>query len=322
MKITNDHDINLLTTAWLLSDDYDYINEPNYYSVTSLMKPTKQVILARRIDKKLETMDVSSMVASAMGSAVHNGIEHVWTGGAYKSALKRMGIPQETIDAIRVNPTEEEASEPGIIPIYFERRGFLKLGKFTLGGKFDVVAQGVLEDFKSTSTYSYMKGNKDGDYIRQLSSYRAIHSDVVTEDYGRINFIFTDWQGREAKSNPNYPAVRTLSKIFELEDPEFIKDWAFKRMTELDNLKDAEEDALPRCTDEQLWRSDPVYKFYLDPTKVFGGRATKNFTTFADAQAFQTEKGGRGTIITVPGEVKACGYCPAFPVCKQKDEYL
>ena len=32
--------------------------------------------------------------------------------------------------------------------------------------------------------------------------------------------------------------------------------------------------------------------------------------------------GGKGIVVEVPGAVVACNYCPAFTVCRQKDEYL
>lgn len=64
------------------------------------------------------------------------------------------------------------------------------------------------------------------------------------------------------------------------------------------------------CTDEELWRSDPQYKYYTDPTKT-SGRST-NFDNLADAHRHLAEKGGKGVIITKPGEPKACAYCPAF----------
>ena len=31
---------------------------------------------------------------------------------------------------------------------------------------------------------------------------------------------------------------------------------------------------------------------------------------------------GKGVVITKPGEVKRCGYCPGFEACTQKDAYL
>ncbi len=52
------------------------------------------------------------------------------------------------------------------------------------------------------------------------------------------------------------------------------------------------------------------------------GRSTKNFSNIHDANKFKAEKGGRGIVITKPGEVKACAYCPAFNGCTQKDAYL
>lgn len=322
MNITNDYNVNILVAAWLLSDDYDYVNDPNYYSVTSLMKPTKQVILARRVPADLKVVDVSAFAASRRGAAIHDSIENIWKSGQYRVHLPKMGVPQAVINRIVVNPTSEQLETvDGIIPVYFEQRLFKQLGKFTLGGKFDVVADGVVEDFKTTSVFKFMKGDTDGKYRRQLSSYRYLGPHLITEPYGRINFLFSDWQGREAKTNVNYPAIPLATTVFELESPEVIEAWAIERMTQLDQLKDAPEEQLPRCTDEELWRSAPVYKYYSDPTKVIGGRSTKNFTDPVEAKAFHDSKGGKGVLITVPGEVKACAYCPAFPVCKQREEY-
>jgi len=31
---------------------------------------------------------------------------------------------------------------------------------------------------------------------------------------------------------------------------------------------------------------------------------------------------GKGVIKEVPGEPKACGYCPAYAACTQKDRYF
>jgi hypothetical protein len=83
--------------------------------------------------------------------------------------------------------------------------------------------------------------------------------------------------------------------------------------------QDASQDALPRCTDEELWRSEPVYKYYSDPTKT-DGRATKNFDSLIEANNHLTEK-GKGVVKTVPGQVKACLYCRAFDICEQRKEY-
>jgi len=32
--------------------------------------------------------------------------------------------------------------------------------------------------------------------------------------------------------------------------------------------------------------------------------------------------GGVGIVVEKPGQVLACKYCPAFPICSQKDELI
>ena len=95
------------------------------------------------------------------------------------------------------------------------------------------------------------------------------------------------------------------------------------KLQELSRLWDAPEDKLPDCTDKELWRSDPQFKYYSDPEKAKdpSARSTKNFDSLAEAEAFKREK-GKGIVITKLGEVKACAYCPAFEGCKQKDQYF
>ena len=60
-----------------------------------------------------------------------------------------------------------------------------------------------------------------------------------------------------------------------------------------------------------------------DPAKANdpAARSTKNFDNLAEANAFKAEK-GKGVVVTKLGEPKACEYCPAFDICKQKDAYF
>ena len=83
---------------------------------------------------------------------------------------------------------------------------------------------------------------------------------------------------------------------------------------------DAPESELPECTEDELWRSDPAYKYYKNPQKM--SRSTKNFDNLHDANLRLAEDGGVGIVVTVPGEVKACKTCAAFNLCTQKDRYL
>ena len=59
MKITNKFGINLPLSVWLLHDEYDYVDNANYISVTGLMKPVKQTILSSRVPSAEQVSDVS-----------------------------------------------------------------------------------------------------------------------------------------------------------------------------------------------------------------------------------------------------------------------
>ena len=328
MKITNQHDISVPLAIWLLHDEYDYVNDPSYISATSLLKPLKQLILAKRIEKQDREVDLSDMIASSIGSALHDSIEKAWRVSA-SLGMRKLGYPAHIYENLVVNPTEEQLAEnPKIIPVWFEQRTVREITvgnhQWKIGGKFDTVLQGRLFDNKSTSVWSFIKGGKDQDYREQGSIYRWLNPELITDDFIYIQFIFTDWQRREAKSNPNYPQTRIKEHPVSLMTLAETENYIKNKLTLLQRYMDADEDKIPECSDEDLWRSDPQFKYYGDPEKAKdpSARSTKNFESMADAQAFMATKGGKGAIKTVPGEVIACVYCPAFSICRQKDRYF
>ena len=85
-----------------------------------------------------------------------------------------------------------------------------------------------------------------------------------------------------------------------------------------DNLDKPEDEIIP-CRDKDLWLSPTVYKYYSDSTKT-NGRATKNFTSLEEANAYATSK-GKGIVKTVLGTPKRCMYCPAYSICSQRRRY-
>ena len=324
MKITNNSNISLSLAVWLLHDEYDYVNEPNYISVTTLMKPLRHIILPRRIPRELVETDVSDFIARALGHSLHDSIEKSWVKG-YKRSLALLGYPEKVIERVLINPTPEElASTPNAIPIYLEQRAKKTVevnGKtWTVGGKFDMVAEGIVHDNKSTSAYTWVYGGRDEEHQQQGSLYRWLNPDKITEDFIRINYIFTDWQKAQARQNPNYPQKRVESKDIVLLSEAEVQRWVEWKLQLVMKYWDAPERDIPNCTDEELWMSDPKFKYYADPAKT-SGRSTKNFDSLLEANAFKAEKGNKGIIITVPGEPKRCDYCDAFPLCTQKDKY-
>jgi hypothetical protein len=269
--------------------------------------------------------DVEDFVARAMGKSLHDSIEKAWTTG-YARSLKLLGYPETLIERVRINPSDEEVQTSNeILPIYMEQRLFREFQGYTIGGKFDLVTEGIIQDNKSTSAYSWLLGSHDDSYQLQMSIYRWLDAGQplrkITEDHGRINFIFTDWQKMQARQNPAYPQKKVEFKEIPLLSLKETEQWISHKLSLIDKNRETPEDQLPDCTDEELWRSEPVFKYYADPTKT-AGRSTKNFPDLNEARAFMASKGGKGIVKTVPGEPKRCGYCEAFPICTQKERYF
>ncbi len=330
MRITNNNAINLPLAVWLVHDEYDYVRGvKNYISVTTLMKPIRQIILPGRIPPEDQISDVEEFIARSVGHALHDSIEKAWTSGGYKRSLELLGYPAKVIDRIAVNPTDEELkARPDTIPVYLEQRGLREHEDYTIGGKYDMITEGIVNDTKSTSVWGWIKGTRMQDHILQMSLYRWIDAKRemrrITEDFGQVNYIFTDWSKTMLRSIEGYPPRRVMHKQIPLLSLHETEHWIDNKLAQIEHYRDKPESQIPECTDEELWRSDPQFKYFSDPTKASDptARSTKNFSSLADANAHLAAKAGKGIVKTVPGEVKACGYCAAFNGCTQKDKYL
>lgn len=315
--LTNKYKLNLPMQVWLNHDNYDYINTPNYISATTLLKPIKQIILGRRYAEDIQA-DISDYIPSKYGTSIHAGIEEAWTSPKLKENLLKLGINLNTVNKIKVNPTKVEEED---IPVYLEQRFVRKLGDWVVGGKFDLVFDGQLYDNKSTSVWTYIYDSKVEDYTKQLSIYRWLNPDIITNDNFVINYIFTDWSQTKALQQSDYPQCRIVSKEYKLMELAETELMIRKKLQLIDKYMNASEDELPECTDEELWRSPARYKYYKDPNKLT--RATKVFDDINTAMAYlNLDQKGKGTVITVPGSVRRCSYCSCFNHCKQKDKYL
>lgn len=313
MNYTNNHNIPLPLAVFLATDHYDYV--PNVISATTLLKPVKQIVLGNRIAKEDTLIDVADLVSSRMGTAIHTAIEQAWLNP--NKALSSLGFSDKVIERIKINP---EHPDPKDINVYMEKRSNRSIAGMTVSGKFDFVAEGRVQDFKSTSTYTYMNQTNTDKYRLQGSIYRWLNPDIITADTMTIHFIFTDWQKVESLKNKDYPPNRVHSQSIDLLSLEATDSWLRNKITQIKQYEHADEADMPVCTDEDLWRKPTVYKYYKDPNKT--ERSTKNFTTMSEATAYMSDRGNVGMIKEVKGQVIACRYCPAFAICKQKDALI
>lgn len=331
-SLINTTSFDLTLAAWLSHDTYDYesSNEPDddlpIISATQLLKPTRALILAQRIPPGKEETPLVDQTKRMIGQSIHEGIERAIKDKSMKARLAALGFSEQILKNLTINPSAVEKDE---IPIYLERRAYRKIKtsagtEIWISGKFDQVIGGCPEDNKTTGVYSYinMDQTNQGEYSQQMSIYKWISPHIITSDTGRINFIFTDWKAGEVKRVKNYPPYPAMEMPVPLMSIQHTEQFIRAKLDEIEqNASIENQDEMIECTDEQLWRSPDIHKYYADPEKAkIGGRSTKNFDELSSAMAYKTQQ-GKGVVLTVPGEVKRCNYCEAAPACTQRLQY-
>lgn len=175
----------LSLAVFLSTDSYDHSTDPHTISATTLMKPLRQIVLGARVKQEESAVDLISMVQSRMGSAIHDAIERSWTEH-HATALKALGYPAKVIASVLVNPKPEELYE-GCIPVYLEQRAYKQVGKHRVSGKFDIVLDGRVEDFKSTGAWKGLSSASEIVRCNQIMEMSEAACRIYYENkYGRV----------------------------------------------------------------------------------------------------------------------------------------
>ena len=348
--ITNEHNIGLSVAVMLLNNNYDFDHRTNSISTTTLLKPLRALALETMHKSELSNdMDVTSLVASSTGSAVHDKLENTWLNPVkVKSGLAKLGFDHLNVV---VNPTEPVVDKDAVV-IYVEKRSemplFIDDVKFILTGKFDIVLEGKLEDLKNTIAFKVSKtlAEKDKyetlydsmtpdnaigvldqieeecpgmfDYAMQGSIYKLLNPDIITEDFMDIQFIIKDFKLWEV-GKVNYPDVNPFQLSIDLFHPKLVLQWVTNKLTTLFSIIDT--GVLPLCTDTELWRNPPIFKVYKD-SKSKRALPKGTFDTDAEAVAFNNSRKVIGDVRMIPSVPKRCNYCNVRQVCEQYDTFV
>lgn len=304
--------VSLSMQVFLASDNYDHVPSTNNISVTTLLKPVRQIILAGRVNTEDVSVDLLSMAPSRIGTAIHDALERSWRDN-YRNALTSLGWSQNKIDKVKINPKPEELT-PDCLPVYVEQRTDKKFGNWTVSGKFDIVINGRVEDLKTMSAAGYRFASKKADkFIWQGSIYRWLNPTIITEDTLAIQSLFLN---NDKRSVPQ----QVVETVYPLKSLQETENFIAHKLSELDKYAQAKEEDIPHCSDEELWRGDTVYKYYKNPLKT--QRSTKTADSKSEVMLQYVADGSVGLVREIPGKIKACLMCPAFLACTQKDSLI
>lgn len=320
MKYTNTTRIDLPLAVWLASPGgYDLTYDPNVISATSLLNPLKELVLTHRMystDVKSSQIDLDDVVASRLGTAVHDAAEHAWKDPElFRESMQALGHKDDTIDRFKVNPTVINDND---IPVYIEQRNSKEVLGMTISGKFDFVVDGTLVDLKTTKTYTWEKGTNNEKYQMQGSIYRWLNPDLVTSPIMVIQYAFTDWLPQYTKK-PAYPNHRVMSKKFPLLPINHVQGFIEQKIQAYKNALDDDQGALPRCTPKELWQDVSEWAYHKNPQS---DRATRLYPTQGDAYTHLQKDGNVGVVKERKAPVKYCKYCKARPICLQAEGYI
>lgn len=206
-----------------VQSDYEY--KDKRYSVTTLLKSIREIMLLRRYSNKC-VVDVSDLIWSLFGTAVHSILE--------KSSHSDYLMKEQKIE--------------------------LKIGEYTLSGRYDLynTREQSIIDYKVTSTYKVLKQEFE-DYKLQGLIYAYILKSIgYTPKYAKFVLFLRDWQSTKSKFDKNYPKSQVYVKEFKFteKDYDFIKDWLEKKFKEIEIAENTKDYDLPLCTEQERWSTD------------------------------------------------------------------
>jgi phage gp37-like protein len=247
-------------------------------SVTTLIGPPKINQLKKRYSDQI-VEDASDRVWALLGQSVHKVLE--LAGG------------------------EEEMTE---------KRLYKEINGWTLTGQTDLyeVEKGVLSDFKVTSVFSFLLGQKN-EWVMQLNC-----NAMLWREYGyspkklQIVAILRDWQASKAEFDKEYPQCAVHIVDIPLWDNEEVVRYATERVKLHQAAAAMPDDTIPCCDPKERWAKPDTFAIKKDGNK----RAAKVCETFEEAQQLLPTYGAKHSIEKRNGGDMRCErYCSVAPFC-------
>lgn len=287
MIITNK--FNLPQTLVNVVERPSYTKGKANLSVTELLGSPRITQLRAKYDDQIE-VDVSDMIWSVFGSAVH----HILEKGQDANHIVEQRIHAE-VDGWRIS---------GAIDLQIVHEDGIEINDYKTVGAWGVMNEKI-EWEQQLNCYAWLVEKVKGIPIKKLG----------------IVAIVRDWSRRDAETRHGYPKAPVVVLDIPLWDMEGREAYIRDRIhAHSDALFAAETgETLPSCTPAECWEKDPVFAVKKDGAK----RAQSLHSTREEADS-AVEKLGKGYAVEFrPGErVRCANYCPVSQWCDQYKEYL
>ena len=243
MKIVNINNLPKIIELFLKVDFYDHKQAEGTISATTLLKPIKEIILTERHYDEIE-VDVSERLWSVLGSGVHAVMENM-------SYLHIEGdeLIKEFLEKLITGRIKQE-----------ERLYAEVLGE-KISGKFDLIIDDTLYDFKISSVWTYIFGSRFEEWTKQLSIYRWLYFQTYHEQLSEqayIIFIARDWYRRDAESIETYPIFAMQEKPLKLMPLKETEEMIVYKIKEIQKYRQVPDDLLPDCSLEEIWFNEKL----------------------------------------------------------------
>lgn len=283
MKLTNALN---LPQPFVSAAESNHRYTPKRYSVTQLLKGTREAILQRRHDDEIE-QDVADMVWAIFGSAVHSILESA----------------EETSTQLKENYLVVDMPNG-----------------YQLSGIFDLYddSTGTVTDYKTASSWKVIFGDFS-DWRKQTLIYVWMLRQIGFEaKRGEIVAMLKDHSKRDAKTKADYPKhpVYRIGWDFSDKELEECGEWLKRRFEEIEAAEKLPDGQLPMCTDEDRWHKPDKWAVMKDGRKT----AIRLYESEGEAEKRSESENatGKGKFYVEhrPGEDPKCmSYCSACEFC-------
>lgn len=265
-------------------------------SATELINSPRIVQLRKAHEADVE-YDVSEMVWSIFGTAIHGVLEH--------------GKDDNHIVEERLHAEVDGWSISGAIDLQIVNED----GTYTIN------------DYKTTGAWAVM--NEKVEWEQQLNIYAWLveHVKNVTVSKLEIVAIIRDWSRRDAALKVNYPDAPIKVIPIQVWTQEFREQFIRDRITQHSNAMLTAElgESLPHCTPEQMWEKPPVFAVMKEGNvRAKSVHAIENEATVALDDLKKTAKKGENFYIEIrKGDRTRCeNFCQVSKFCDQHQAYL